>query len=415
MRRAYPRLSCRAAGRARRPLYSVAPERTLAAVLRSFIAANRDEILARARLRAAARSQPVASEAELTHGLPLFLGQLGEALRKATMHEVADQTEITNSAGHHGDQLFRQGLTVGQVINAYGDLCQVITGLAVDQKAAVPPDEFQTLNLCLDDATAGAVTAYSGQRERAISDEGTERLGVLAHEMRNALSAAILAFGSIRRGTVATGGSTGDMLDRSHMRLQSLIDRTLADVRLDAGLISLVRVPVWEIIEEAEISATMIAQARGLRFEAMTVDPSIIVEADRPILAAAVANLLHNAFKFTLPGTTVKLRAKTTTSRVLIEIEDECGGLPAGSADSLLRPFVQKGRDRTGLGLGLSICTKAVKMLGGELHIHDLHGKGCIFTIDLPKQPPPPIPIHAHDRKPSDGRGRSGSKAGRSG
>jgi signal transduction histidine kinase len=383
-------------------------------VLRSFIAENRDEILARARLRAAARSQPIASEVELTDGLPLFLDQLGEALRKVTMHEVADHTEIADSAGHHGGQLFRQGLTVGQVVNDYGDLCQVITGLAVDKKAAIPPGEFQTLNLCLDEATAGAVTAYSRQRERAISNEGTERLGVLAHEMRNALNIAILAFGSIRRGTVATGGSTGDMLDRSHIRLQSLIDRSLADVRLDAGLISLVRVPVWEIIEEAEISATMIAQARGLHFEAVTVDPSIIVEADRPILVAAVANLLHNAFKFTLPGTTVKLRAKTTTNSVLIEVQDQCGGLPAGSADSLLRPFVQKGRDRTGLGLGLSICTKAVKMLGGELHIHDLPGEGCIFTIALPKQPPPPTSIHAHDRKPGDGHGRSGKKAGRS-
>jgi hypothetical protein len=176
-------------------------------VLRQFIVTNRDEILSLARERAVSRCGPVATEAGLSHGLPVFLEQLGEALRKVKLDEVVDHTEIKDSAGHHGDDLFSQGMTVAQVINGYGDLCQVITGLAVDQKSPISAGEFQTLNLCLDEATAGAVTAYSGQRERAISSEGTERLGVLAHEMRNALNAAILSFGSIKRGTVATGGA----------------------------------------------------------------------------------------------------------------------------------------------------------------------------------------------------------------
>ncbi len=381
-------------------------------MLRDFIAANREEILAAARGRVAKRSPPISSEAELTHGLPVFLDQLGDALRKAGLHQVVDHDEIHNSATDHGEHLFHEGLTVAQVVNAYGDVCQVITGLAVDQKAAIAADEFQTLNLCLDDATAGAVTSFAAQRERAISDEGTERLGVLAHEMSNALNAStMLALGLIRKGTVATGGSTGVLLDRSLLRLKRLIDRSLADVRLDAGLLSLERIPVWQIIEEAEIGASIVANAKGLQLEIVTVDPTVIVEADRPILAAAVANLLQNAFKFTLPGTTVKLSAKTTTTRVLIEVEDQCGGLPTGATENLLRPFVQKGRDRTGLGLGLSICVKAVKMMSGELHIRDLPGKGCVFTLDLPKQPPPPTPIHSREGKSADGAAGSGVTA----
>jgi signal transduction histidine kinase len=381
-------------------------------MLRSFIVENRDEILAQATARATSKGVPAA--AELTHGLPAFLDQLGEALRKAGLHEVADQREIQNSATHHGDHLFHQGLTVAQVVNGYGDVCQIITGLAVDRQTAIEAAEFQTLNLCLDDATAGAVTAYSIQRERAISDEGTERLGVLAHEMRNALNAAILSFGSIKKGAVATGGSTSAMVDRSHMRLQALIDRSLADVRLDVGLLTMERVPIWEVIEEVEIGGAIVAQTKGLHFEVTSADPTVIVEADRPILAAAIANLLQNAFKFTLPGTTVKLRVTTTTSRVLIAIEDECGGLPSGDTESLLRPFVQKGRDRTGLGLGLSICVKAAKMMAGELHIRDVPGHGCVFTLDLPKQPPPPRSIHDRPRKPGDGQAGPGGKTARS-
>jgi signal transduction histidine kinase len=246
------------------------------------------------------------------------------------------------------------------------------------------------------------VTAYEGQRERALSDEGTERLGLLAHELRNALGAAMLAFASIKRGIVAPGGSTSAMVDRNHQRLQSLIDQSLADVRLDAGILNLVRIPVWEVIEEAELGGSILAQGKGLRFSVETVEHTVIVEADRPVLAAAVANLLQNAFKFTRPGTTVKLRATATTDRVLIEVRDECGGLPSGAVESLLKPFVQKGRDRTGLGLGLSICVKAAKMMAGELHVRDLPGEGCVFTIDLPRQPPPPTYIHDHHRRKTD-------------
>ena len=225
----------------------------VAGMLRDFIATHRDEILARARARVSGRNAPVATEAELTRALPSFLEQLGEALRKASSNEAIDHAEITSSATVHGGQRFQQGLTVGQVVHDYGDLCQVITGLAVEQNARVSVDEFQTLNLCLDDAIAGAVTAFSHQRERAIASEGTERLGVLAHEMRNVLNTAMLSFASIKKGLVAPGGSTSAIHDRSLLRMHTLIDRSLADVRLEAGMQNLESVPVWEVLEEVEI------------------------------------------------------------------------------------------------------------------------------------------------------------------
>lgn len=368
-------------------------------MLDDFLAVNRDEILARVRLL---RNAPVSTATELTHGLPLFFDQLREALRRAAHRETADHEDIQRSASRHGLALFERGLTVAQVVHDYGALCQVITSLAFEQKASIGIDEFQTLNLCLDDAIAGAATEYVRHRERVITDEGTERLGVLAHEMRNLLNTALMSFQSIKGGVVPPRGSTSAMHERSLLGLVALIDRSMADVRLDAGLQHLERVPLWEVIEEVEIAAAFIAQKRGLRFEVTTVDHSVIVDADRQILAATVANLLQNALKFTRKGSTVSLRASSTTDRVLIEIEDECGGLPPGQAHNLLQPFIQQGSDRSGLGLGLAICVRAVKAIGGELHIVDLPRKGCIFTIDLPKQPPPPRSIHARRAKSKD-------------
>ncbi len=61
--------------------------------------------------------------------------------------------------------------------------------------------------------------------------------------------------------------------------------------------------------------------------------------------------------------------------------------VPPGSKDCLMQPFVQRGHDRTGLGLGLSICVEAMQTMSGELRVHDLPGLGCRFTLDLPRQP----------------------------
>ena len=81
----------------------------------------------------------------------------------------------------------------------------------------------------------------------------------------------------------------------------------------------------------------------------------------------------------------VQLRArKMAGDRVVIEVEDSCGGLPPGRAEELFSPFVQTASDRTGLGLGLTIARRAAVRLGGQLTVQDLPGKGCVFTLDLP-------------------------------
>jgi signal transduction histidine kinase len=82
------------------------------------------------------------------------------------------------------------------------------------------------------------------------------------------------------------------------------------------------------------------------------------------------------------------LRAVVAGDRVLIEVEDECGGLPPGKLAEMFEPFSQRGSDRSGLGLGLSICEKAAKASGGEVRARDLPLRGCVFTLDLPSVPP---------------------------
>jgi signal transduction histidine kinase len=358
-------------------------------VLQHFVVSNRELIIARATSRVATRTSPKPSEAEIKNGIPVFVDQLAAALGRAESGEATRNEEMTTTAGLHGADLFRIGLTIGQVVRDYGDVCQVITELAVEQGSAITVTDFQTLNLCLDDAIGGAVTEYARQTE----SEGTERLGVLAHELRNLLNAAMLAFEMIKSGRVAPGGSTGSVLGRSLIGLRNLVDRSLADVRLEAGIEHLEPIGVAEFVADIEIAASLQAAERGVHLTITSVDPTVTIHGDRQVLAAAISNLLQNGFKFTPRDGHVSLTTRATANRVLFEVEDECGGLPPGRAADLFRPYEQQGDDRSGLGLGLAICLKAAHANGGEIHVRDLPGKGCIFTLELPRQAPPPLSV----------------------
>ena len=367
-------------------------------MLDNFIISQRDAIVARSRQRVASRSNPRATDVEVTSGVPVFLEQLVVALRLAKSSSAIDHEEIGRSAARHGLELLRMGLTIAQVVHDYGDVCQVISELALELNAPISGEEFRTLNLCLDDAIAGAVTEYARQRENVLAEQGTERLGILAHEQRNLLNTAMLAFEILKGGQVAVGGSTGLVLGRSLKGLCALIDRSLADVRLDAGIERLEPISVADFIGEVEIGASIQAQARRVQLWMGPVERTLYIEGDRQVLAAAISNLLENGFKFSRPHGTVSLTTTATADRVLFEVEDECGGLPPGKAEELFLPFEQRGGDRSGIGLGLTICGKAAKANGGELRVRDLPGKGCVFTLDLPRKPPPPLSVVTKER-----------------
>jgi hypothetical protein len=170
-----------------------------ARMLHDFVTANRAEIIARCRARVASRPAPRPTAAELEHGVPLFLDQLADTLRLALEPNPA----MSESAVKHGNELLHQGFTIAQVVRDYGDIRQTITELAVEKAAPITIEEFRTLNLCLDDAIADAVTEYG----RLRAHEGTERLGQLAHELRNLLTTAFLAFEMLKTGSVGSAAA----------------------------------------------------------------------------------------------------------------------------------------------------------------------------------------------------------------
>ena len=227
-----------------------------------FITTHRELIVARTREKVASRTAPRPTEVEIVHGVPLFLDQLSARLR-TNIEPGASQ--IGASASLHGGELLVAGFTIGQVVHDYGNICQAITELAVELESQITNEDFRMLNLCLDIAIADAVTEYARQREQAIVGQGVEHLGFLAHELRNLLNTATLAFEAVRSGSVGVGGSTGSLLGKSLVGMRDLVNRSLAEVRLEAGPPRDERILVASLLEEIEIAATMQAKSRDVQ------------------------------------------------------------------------------------------------------------------------------------------------------
>lgn len=128
----------------------------------------------------------------------------------------------------------------------------------------------------------------------------------------------------------------------------------------------------------------MEASSRDVRI-LVEISRALVLDADQQLLASAVGNLVHNGLKFTRPGTTVKIHAAMADDgSAILEVEDECGGLPSGKEEEFFRPYVQRSADPSGLGLGLAIVKQAVEAHGGTVHVRNIPHQGCVFTIRLP-------------------------------
>jgi signal transduction histidine kinase len=353
-------------------------------LLHEFITAYRDAIITRARAKLTDRPWPLVSTSELEHGIPLFLTQLSETLRLEESDTPFSDTAINSAAIKHGAELRALGFNISQVVHDYGDICQAITEVAVEQNVPITTEEFHVLNRCLDAAIAGAVTEHARITADSRSTGEIERSGQLAHEVRDHLHTALLAFQTLKRGTVGIGGSTGTVLGRSLTNLRDLVDNALSDIRMTANIAHPEHVPVAVFLGEIAMAASLHADSRELTFTVERVDSVLAVDADPQLLASAVMNLLNNAFKFTPAGGRVVLRARREGPRVLIEVEDRCGGIPESTADPFKAFAHRRRHDRSGLGLGLSIARKAIRLYGGEITVRNLPGTGCVFVIDLP-------------------------------
>jgi hypothetical protein len=205
-------------------------------MLHEFLTTNRDELVRRCRQKEARRGEPVARFEANVRGVPLFLQQLVDTLQLeqlglARKHSrpgpmpTPTSSAIGRAAAEHGAQLLRSGHTIDQVVHDYGDVCQSVTEMALEKKLSIGADEFRTLNRCLDDAIADAVTAYARDGMEAAgreADAAQDRLESISEEQRRLIDTAIHAFAAVRTGSIGLSGATGTVLMHTLLELRTL-------------------------------------------------------------------------------------------------------------------------------------------------------------------------------------------------
>ena len=231
--------------------------------------------------------------------------------------------------------------------------------------------------------TRDSYEAHHKKARRHADYDAATRMGFLVHELRNALACVFVAQAMIKKAPDAAAAAA--LLERNLRHMRVLLDRADAEVRLHKEPPAHRRLmTLAEAGRDGVDTAAEQARLKGVELS-VRVDPRLTVNADGPYLASALSNLVRNAIKFTPEGGLVRVRGVEKDNSVSLEVEDQCGGLPPGGISELFEPFTQKGTDRSGLGLGLAISRRAVALNGGTLEARDLPGRGCVFTITLPK------------------------------
>jgi signal transduction histidine kinase len=351
--------------------------------LHEFMATHRQELLPNV-LRAVRASAPDGNADDMASGFADLIDEIIRALQHdAGLSEASPLPGKSPAAMWLGSRHQARGYFIARIALDVGAISDCVGALARREGVAFAGHEYQVFNQCIDTATASALEQFwECDREQREHDE-TERLGLVIHELRNALAGARMAFSVLRGGEVGVRSKTGDVLDRSLRHLEALVGEMEFAVHLSAGA----------KLEQQQLSvATLIGNVadaavpeRNIRLE-RRVEQGLMVYADERLLFSAVNNLVQNAFKFTHEGGRILIRASRQGASVLIEVEDECGGLPSGKPEELFAPFVSKGKQRRGLGLGLTITRDAVEAHGGGISLTDLPGKGCVFRLTLPVQ-----------------------------
>jgi hypothetical protein len=213
------------------------PENSMS--LQDFIETNHDKLVSMTREKVAKRNVGARpAKLETKHGVHLFLDQLRGALEDEAKRDPSKQAEadpptnpdIAKTAALHGHDLLTLGFSVEEVVHDYGVVCQAITELAVDLKAPISVADFHTLNRCLDNAIAAAVTAWNEDPE-ADHSTTTPPGAARDEKLRRLVAGSLSIFGMLRDGNIGTGGSSAAMLGRHLEQMRDLLDNSKRETR----------------------------------------------------------------------------------------------------------------------------------------------------------------------------------------
>jgi len=329
---------------------------------------------------------------ELFDHLPVFLEQVIAALRADAAGDSQDVPEEIKTATTHGEQRLRLGFSLDAVVREYGAMQDAILSIARDGGVEITARETQLVFDAIVNGIASAVSEYARQRDAELHRQHNEHIAFLAHELRNPLGSAAMALTLLeQRGFVPAEERATVALRNSLAKIRELVDHALEEARVASGVeLKTEQITIGRIFEGLEVATAADADARGVEL-VFKIESDVELQIERRLIHSAFSNVVRNAIKFTHPAGRVEVRSRLEGQRLVVEVEDCCGGLPPGSVERAFAPFVRLGTNQPqkGFGLGLAIAKQAIDAHGGTLRLQDLPGKGCIFIFELQVSNPP--------------------------
>jgi signal transduction histidine kinase len=241
----------------------------------------------------------------------------------------------------------------------------------------------------------------------AASRAKSEFLAIMSHELRTPLN-AVLGYSELMELGIS-GPLTDKMREQigrirmSALHLLGLVNDILDLAKVEAGQLQVSSDPASA---EATVTAALAliqpqAAAGGVELKVNPIpSPAPIYRGDSERARQILVNLLSNAVKFTPPGGSITLdiaqsrapdadtRLQQSRSYVNFRVMDTGAGIPEDKLVSIFDPFVQAesghARSREGSGLGLTISRRLARLMGGDITVQSVLGKGSTFTLWLP-------------------------------
>ena len=248
------------------------------------------------------------------------------------------------------------------------------------------------------DEIAELVRDFNGMAARLedLVNAQNRLLNDVSHELRSPLARLNVALGLARQRTGPEAQGALERIEREAERLNELIGRLLAIARLESGeeAIQKSAVNLEEMLHEICKDADFEAQSRNCRVKCVIADACIVME-HAGLLHSAIENVVRNATRYTREGTEVEIRLKKAQdakgSEAVVRVTDSGPGVPEEALHKLFRPFYRlddaRNRQTGGVGLGLAITERTVRLHGGRVKAANRPEGGLIVEIRLPLAP----------------------------
>jgi signal transduction histidine kinase len=350
-------------------------------------------------------------------------------LRDARTVAITKDIEATLAASAHGAEnlhILRQ-LGIGSLLTvplvARKRLLGAITFVSAQRASSYRLEDVQLAEdlaargaLALDNAQVYDLALALKRTAETANEAKTAFLGAMSHELRtplNAIGGYIELIDMGLRGPV-TQRQRADLarVKTNQQHLALLITEILTFARVGSGRVSyqITDVKACETMQHAiELVEPLFGQ-KGLTFDGISGDQSIVARGDPERVTQILVNLLSNAIKFTAAGGHVSADCGATADAVTLRVSDTGMGIAAEKHETIFEPFIQLKEglpDRAGgVGLGLAISRDLARAMKGELTVESAAGKGAQFTLTLPRGgvgEPPDRRTHPTERR--SGRG----------